>query len=112
MISSQLFASYLNYYFPAKVQPTGLLDMSYFIISGIHKLPQKGAMLQKASSALPCIFFGKIRQDKALLHYGLRLYNQAIQAMSRAVCRKICNDEIIYTCTLFGQIEVRILLLF
>lgn len=53
MISSQLFASYLNYYFPAKVQPTGLLDMSYFIISGIHKLPQKGAMLQKASSALP-----------------------------------------------------------
>ena len=53
MISSQLFASYLNYYFPAKVQPTGLLDMSYFIISGIHMLPQKGAMLQKASSALP-----------------------------------------------------------
>jgi hypothetical protein len=106
MVGSQLFASYLNDYFPRKARPTCPLDMSYVIISGIYTLPQKSLMLEKASSALSCVFLGKLHQDKPLLQYGLWLYNQAIQDMSRALSRKPYNDDIVYTCTLFGQIEV------
>ena len=107
MIGYQLFASYLNDYFPSRVRPTGLLDMSYAILSGIYELPHKSSMLEKASSALSCVFLGKIHQDKALLRYGVGLYNQAIQEMLRALSRRNYSDDIIYTCTLFGQTEVR-----
>jgi hypothetical protein len=107
MIGSQLFASYLNGYFPSKVRPTCLLDTSYIIISGIHELPQKSSMLEKASSALSCVFLGKLYRDEALLRYGLRLYNRAIQEMSKALTRRAYSDDIVYTCMLFGQIEVR-----
>jgi hypothetical protein len=64
-------------------------------------------MLEKACSALSCVFLGKLHQDKPILRYGLCLYNQAIQDMSKGLGRKAYSDGIVYTCTLFGQIEVR-----
>jgi hypothetical protein len=109
MIGTQLFASYLSDYFPSKVRPSCPLDMSHIIISGIHMIPQKGSMLEKASSALACVFLGKVHRDTPLLQYGLWLYSQAIHEMLKALGRKAYSDEIVYTCTLFGQIEVRAL---
>lgn len=64
-------------------------------------------MLEKANSALSCVFLGKLHQDRPLLRYGLRLYNQAIQDMLNALRRKAYSNDIVYTCMLFGQIEVR-----
>ncbi|KAJ5733726.1 hypothetical protein N7493_002512 [Penicillium malachiteum] len=61
-------------------------------------------MLQTASSALSCIFLGKIHKDKALLKYGIRLYSQGIYEISKAISRKAYNADLVYTCTLFGQI--------
>ncbi|KAJ5162039.1 hypothetical protein N7492_007431 [Penicillium capsulatum] len=108
MMSSQIFASYLEQYFPRTFTPSALdLDSSYSIISGIYMLPQKTLMLEKALSALACSFLGKLHRDNTLLRYGLRIYNQAIQDLSKSLGRKAYSDDIVYTCALFGQIEVR-----
>ncbi|KAJ5621564.1 hypothetical protein N7528_006347 [Penicillium herquei] len=111
-ISLQLFSSFLEDYFPREAKPDFLLDPSYSILSGIHTLPHKGQMLQTASSALSCIFLGKIHKDKALLKYGIRLYSQGIYEMSKAISRKAYNADLVYTCTLFGQIGVSIISLY
>lgn len=78
MVGTQLFASYLSGYFPSKIRPICPLDMSHVIISGIHMMPRGESMLEKASSALSCVFLVKVHQDTPLLQYGLWLYNQAI----------------------------------
>ncbi|KAJ5102054.1 hypothetical protein NUU61_004276 [Penicillium alfredii] len=108
MMSSQIFASYLEQYFPRTFAPSAFdLDSSYSIISGIYMLPQKTLMLEKALSALACSFLGKVHRDHTLLRYGLRVYNQAIQDMSKALGRKTLSNDIVYTCALFEKIEVR-----
>lgn len=70
-------------------------------------LPQKSLMLQKATSALSCVFLGKIHRDQPVLQYGIGLYNEAIHEMSKTLNRKDYNPDMIYTCALFEQIEVR-----
>lgn len=105
MIGNQLFASYLYDYFPA--DPNCPFDMSHIIISSIYMLPQQSLMLEKAKSALSCVFLSKLHRDKTLLQYGLSLYTQAIQGMSKALSRKAYSYDIIYACVIFSQIEVR-----
>lgn len=70
-------------------------------------LPRKSLMLQKATSALSCIFLGKLHSDKPALQYGLSLYNEAIYEMSKRISRRDYSADLIYTCVLFEQIEVR-----
>ena len=70
-------------------------------------LPQKTTMLEKAGSVLACVFIGRVHQNNALLRYGLWLYNEAIHDMSKALRMNTYSDDIVYSCTLFGQIEVR-----
>lgn len=105
MMGNQLFASYLHDYFP--VSPDCPFDMSHDIISSIYMLPEQSIMLEKAKSALSCVFLSKIHPDKGLLQYGLSLYNQAIHGMSKALSRRAYSNAIIYTCVIFSQIEVR-----
>lgn len=105
MVGNQLFASYLYDYFPAN--PSCPFDMSHIIISSIYMLPPQSLMLEKAKSALSCVFLSKLHRDRTLLQYGLSLYTQAIQSMSKALSRKAYSYDIIYACVIFGQIEVR-----
>ena len=107
MVGYQFFASYLNSYFPSQDSPSCPLDMSDIIISGIHMLPRKTPMLEKACSALSFVFLGKFHRDQSLLRHGLGLYTQALGQMSRKLDRKAYSDDIIYACVLFDQIEVR-----
>ena len=106
VVANQLFSSYLYEYFPRQVSPTCALDVSYVAFSGIYKQSQQSQMLQKACSALSCVFLGKFYNDQPILRHGIQLYNQAIYEMSRAITRKKFNADLIYTCTVFGQIEV------
>lgn len=107
MVSSQLFSSYLDDYFPRRVKPTCAVNLSFPIISTIYTLPQKSPMLQKATSALSCIFLGKTHGDKPVLQYGISLYNGAIHEMSKALSRRDYKADLVYTCSVFEQIEVR-----
>lgn len=70
-------------------------------------LPQKSLMLQKATSALSCVFLGKLHRDKPVLRYGVSLYNEAIHEMSKTISRRDYSADLVYTCALFEQIEVR-----
>lgn len=107
MVSSQVFSSYLDDFFPRMVKPACVVNLTYPIISTIYMLPQKSLMLQKATSALSCVFLGKLHRDKPVLQYGLSLYNEAIYEMSKRISRRDYSAELIYTCVLFEQIEVR-----
>lgn len=107
MVSSQLFSSYLDDYFPRRVKPNCVVNLTYPIISSIYTLPQKSLMLQRATSALSCIFLGKIHGDEPFLRYGISLYNGAIHEMSKALSRRDYSADLVYTCAVFEQIEVR-----
>ena len=69
-------------------------------------LPEKSPMLQKATSALSCIFLGKINRDNPILQYGIGLYNEAICELSKTLSLSNYTPDLIYTCALFEQIEV------
>ncbi|OJJ45127.1 hypothetical protein ASPZODRAFT_27137 [Penicilliopsis zonata CBS 506.65] len=103
MMRHQVFSSYLDGYFPNETGSS--IDKLRFIISGISALPRKNIMLEKALSALPCVFLGKIHSDNHLLQHGLQLYNSAIQYMLYFISRKAYTDDIIYTCVIFLQIQ-------
>lgn len=107
MVSSQVFSSYLGDYFPRNVKPNCVINLSYPIISTIYLLPQKSMMLQKAISALSCVFLGKLHGDKPVLQYGVSLYNEAIHEMSKTISRRHYSTDLVYTCIIFEQIEVR-----
>ena len=70
MIRNQIFSSYLSAYFPRNKEHACDIDMPQFIISSISVLPQKSSMLDKALSALSCVFLGKIRHDEQFLQHG------------------------------------------
>jgi hypothetical protein len=107
MMRDQVFSLYLSGYFPQKMERTCDIDMSQFILSGIYALPQKSPMLERACSALSCVFLGKIYHNQQILQHGLRLYNQAIRQVAYAISRNAYNDDIVYTCVIFQQIQVR-----
>jgi hypothetical protein len=69
-------------------------------------------MLDKALSALLCVFLGKIRHDEQFLQHVVQLYNHAIQCMSKAIRRNAYADDIVYTGVIFQQIQVRSLSIF
>ncbi|KAJ5125725.1 hypothetical protein N7448_005042 [Penicillium atrosanguineum] len=96
----QLFASYLNTYFPIDIKGTTGIDPSYGLISGISALPNKSPMLEKALAAQTCIVLGR-QQDKCMFHHGLQLYNSAIQHMSHAIKRNTYRDDVVYTAAIF-----------
>lgn len=96
----QLFASYLNAYFPTEIKGTTGIDPSYGLISGISALANKSPMLERALAAQACIVLGR-QQDKGMFHHGLQLYNSAIQYMSHAMKRKAYSADIVYTAAIF-----------
>lgn len=84
------------------------IDRLKFIILGICELPRKHIMLEKALSALSCIFLGKTHGDSLILQHGIQQYNHAIQHMLKSISHDAYTDDIIYTCVIFQQIQVRL----
>jgi hypothetical protein len=111
MMRDQFLSFYLSNYFPQKMEQACNIDMSQFVISGIYALPQKSPMLEKACSALSCVFLGKIHHHQQILQHGLRLYTHAIRQLGNAMSRNAFTDDIVYTCVIFQQIQVRRLFL-
>ncbi|KAJ5973590.1 hypothetical protein N7481_010800 [Penicillium waksmanii] len=105
MKRDQFSSFYLKSYFPHTTGPGWDFDMTYSVFSTLFALPQKSQMLDIAFSALSCVFLGKNHSDQQILQYGLRLYNHAIQSMSKAISRKDYSLDIVYTCIVFQQIQ-------
>ncbi|KAJ5669442.1 hypothetical protein N7462_010512 [Penicillium macrosclerotiorum] len=102
----QVFSFYLSDYFPRMMERTCDIDVSQYIIKGICALPRKSPMLEKAFSALSCVFLGSVHKDEHMLQHGVSLYNQAIQHLANAINRSSYSDDVVYTCVIFQQIQV------
>lgn len=103
----QFVSYYLEIYFPHTKGLGCDFDMTYSFFSSIFALPQKSQMLETAFSALSCVFLGKAHSNQQILQHGLQLYNHAIRTMSREMNRKDYSADIVYTCVLFQQIQVK-----
>lgn len=64
-------------------------------------------MLEKAISAISCIFLGKMDRNDNLLRHGLGLYNNAIKHMSTTLKRKAYSEDVLYTSMIFQELEVK-----
>lgn len=101
----QIFASYMNVYFPNDINGTTELDPWYGLISGISSLPNKPPMLERALAAQSCIIVGR-QYDEGMFYHGLQLYNTAIQHMSRVIKRNGYSDDVVYTAAIFHGLVV------
>jgi hypothetical protein len=111
MMRDQIVSFYCSDFFPRTMR-SGDIDLSRFVFSGIFARPHKSKMLEISCSALACVFLGKMRHDQRLLQYGVRLYNNAIGYLVRAMNQNhhdSYNEDIVYTCVVFQQVQVRYL---
>jgi hypothetical protein len=105
-VRGQVFASFHDLYFPRDTNIVSNVDFWQFLISGFASLPKKTEMLEKAITAVSCLYLGKMKGDKRLFYYGLQLYTDAIRLLLNAIYRGSHDNEIIYTTVIFQEIEV------
>lgn len=103
---AQIFATYVNVFFPTGAEAKSSVDLWHYLISNFSALPNKSEMLEKSLAALACAWLGKQNNDAGLLKYGVQLYNVAIRQMASLITRDAYSDDIIYTTVLFQEIEV------
>ncbi|KAJ5087916.1 hypothetical protein N7456_011532 [Penicillium angulare] len=99
-----MLSTFLHTCFPDE-RPTSRVHLGQFLLCSIAGLPQKGLMVDKALSALSCLFVGNINQDPQIFHHGVNLYNDAIRRLSFAICRNDSYHDIIYTAYIFQEVE-------
>jgi hypothetical protein len=64
-------------------------------------------MLERAISAVSCLYMGKMNNDDHMYNYGLDLYGTAIRSVKNNIYRNAWNAEIVYTAVIFQELEVR-----
>lgn len=102
----QIFSTYVDVFFPARLEAKSSVDLWYHLICNFSALSQKSEMLEKSLTALACAYLGKRNHDAHLLKYGVQLYNSAIRLMGSMITRDAYCDDIIYSTVLFQEIEV------
>jgi hypothetical protein len=63
-------------------------------------------MLERAISAVSCLYMGKMNKDDHMYNYGLDLYGTAIRSVKNNIYRNAWNAEIVYTAVIFQELEV------
>lgn len=101
----QIHSFYVNFHLPTGEEFSNV-NMEAFIQVGIGLLPQKGELVEKAITALACLFLGKKNNHHRLVSHGIRLYNEAICIMTRLINRNIYTDEILYAAFTFQELAV------
>lgn len=102
---TQILSSFIQLHFPPD-KPMSSVNLQQFLHSGIYRLPWKSEMLDKALTAMSCLFLGKTQRDSRIFCHGLRLYNDAIGIMSRLIHQNTYSDEILYAAFIFQEIAV------
>lgn len=105
-IRQQLFATFMGAYFPADTEGASEVDSWRYLISGFNSLPHKTLMLQRALSAISCVYIGRINDDDRLSHHGIKLYNSSMRSISKMICTKSHTEDALYATTIFQMIEV------
>ncbi|KAJ5984006.1 hypothetical protein N7481_006105 [Penicillium waksmanii] len=104
-IQEQLFATFMGAYFPACMNGDTHVDSWRYLISSFQVLPHKTMMLQRALSAICCVYIGRINDDERLSHHGIQLYNSSMLSMSKMLCTKTHSEESLYATVIFQMIE-------
>ncbi|CAI7666144.1 unnamed protein product [Penicillium pancosmium] len=104
-IREQLFATFMGAYFPACMDGDTHVDSWRYLISSFQVLPHKTMMLQRALSAICCVYIGRINDDERLSHHGIQLYNSSMRSMSKMLCTKTHSEDSLYATVIFQMIE-------
>lgn len=107
-IREQLFSTFMGAYFPTCIEGDTHVDSWRYLISSFQVLPQKTTMLQRALSAICCVFIGRINDDERLSNHGIQLYNSSMRSMSKMLCTKTHSEDSLYATVIFQMIEVSI----
>ncbi|KAJ5377101.1 hypothetical protein N7509_013987 [Penicillium cosmopolitanum] len=90
----QVFASFIQRYFPSKNSPSTLRSEEFL-----------GSMVDRAVSAISCLFLGKTNRDTPIFQHGVQLYNSAMRQVSNMIRQGILTNEILYTVAIFQEIN-------
>jgi hypothetical protein len=63
-------------------------------------------MLEKAVTAISCVYLGKMSKDELILRRGTQLYNQAIRLLADRIQKNVFDDRFLYATVIFQMIEV------
>lgn len=63
-------------------------------------------MVDRAVSAISCLFLGKTNRDTPIFQHGVQLYNSAMRQVSNMIRQGILTNEILYTVAIFQEINV------
>ncbi|KAJ5737177.1 uncharacterized protein N7483_002302 [Penicillium malachiteum] len=102
----QMSSVYILNYFPIDIKESFGVESWYAILENLLILPSKSLMLEKAISALSCIYLGKIKGDESILRYGVELYNEGIRLLANKLRRGILDDDVLYTTVVFQVLEI------
>ncbi|KAJ5174713.1 uncharacterized protein N7482_000590 [Penicillium canariense] len=100
----QVFSSFTNVFF-SHTEEISSLNLWQYLIYNFVTLPNKSNMLERAISAVSCLYMGKMNNDDHLYNYGLDLYGTAIRSVKNNIYRNAWNAEIVYTAVIFQELE-------
>ncbi|KAJ5390076.1 uncharacterized protein N7496_001144 [Penicillium cataractarum] len=100
----QVFASFIQRYFPTQNSPS-TLRAEEFLVCNIGCLPQKGGMVDRAVSAISCLFLGKTNRDAPIFQHGVQLFNGAMRQVSNMIRRGSLTNETLYAVAIFQEIN-------
>lgn len=101
----QVFSSFTNVFF-SHTEEVSSLNLWQYLIYNFATLPNKTNMLERAISAVSCLYMGKMNKDDHMYNYGLDLYGTAIRSVKNNIYRNAWNAEIVYTAVIFQELEV------
>ncbi|KAF7718398.1 Fungal Zn(2)-Cys(6) binuclear cluster domain-containing protein [Penicillium ucsense] len=104
MVREQIFSSFLSLLF-GQTHPMSALNIWQYLIFSFGQLPRRSGTLDRALSAMSCLYLGKMNNDDRLFHYGLNLYGAAVQNVKSSVLRNTCDADTIYTTVIFQDLE-------
>ncbi|KAJ5439346.1 uncharacterized protein N7458_010344 [Penicillium daleae] len=100
----QVFSSFTNVFF-SHTEEISSLNLWQYLIYNFATLPNKTNMLERAISAVSCLYMGKMNNDDHMYNYGLDLYGTAIRSVKNNIYRNAWNAEIVYTAVIFQELE-------
>lgn len=105
-LRSQMVSTFLDASFPVNLGFSDKIDVLPSLVVNISTRPVKSEMLERALSAVSCIYLGRINQDENLIHTGVGHYDMAIRYMSFMLYHRFQTDDMIYTTVIFQLLQV------
>lgn len=105
-IRTQLSSALFHAYTPLDPTRTSGVDTWLYLLANFLALPNKSEILERAISALSCIYIGKTDRDNRLVYHGVQQYNVCIRLMHTMLRRDIRSPDVLYATVIFQVLEV------